>query len=91
MRSKAIPARQGDRAEDQGFKMFLATSEANRMNMMNPPALTPELYERFLPYAIALGVDNNWGKLFAQILSDAVAKGAFDSTIRYHAGPMDMA
>jgi len=68
----------------KGFKMFLATSEANRMNMMNPPALTPELYERFLPYAIALGVDNNWGKLFAQILSDAVAKGAFDSTIRYH-------
>ena len=68
----------------KGFKMFLNTSEANRMNMMNPPALTPELYEAFLPYAIALGVENNWGKLFANILSDAVANGTFNSTIHYH-------
>jgi uncharacterized membrane protein YgcG len=68
----------------KGFKMFLNTSEANRMNIMNPPALTPELYEAFLPYAIALGVENNWGKLFANILSDAVANGTFNSTIHYH-------
>ncbi|MDO7742442.1 MAG: DUF2207 domain-containing protein, partial [Pedobacter sp.] len=55
--------------EIAGFKMYLKTAEEHRLNMLNPPELTPALFERFLPYAIALDVENAWGKKFAGILS----------------------
>ncbi len=52
----------------KGFKMYLETAEKNRMNTLNPPAKTPELFEELLPYAIALGVDVAWGKQFENVL-----------------------
>ena len=50
--------------EIEGFKMYLAIAEAERMNLLNPPEKTPELFEKFLPYAIALKVENEWGDQF---------------------------
>ena len=38
---------------------------------MNPPDKTPELFERFLPYAVALDVENGWAKRFAGVLAAA--------------------
>ncbi len=34
-----------------GFRMFLMASEKDRLEMLNPPTVTPELFEKFLPYA----------------------------------------
>ena len=33
---------------------------------MTPPTDTPEIFERYLPYAIALGVENHWAERFAE-------------------------
>ncbi|MBS7252530.1 DUF2207 domain-containing protein [Flavobacterium branchiicola] len=52
----------------EGFKLYLEAAEKDRMNMLNPPELTPLLFEKLLPYAIALGVEIKWGKQFEEIL-----------------------
>ncbi len=36
------------------LKMYLAVAEKDRLNLANPPERTSELFERFLPYALAL-------------------------------------
>jgi len=55
-------------SELEGFKMYLKTAEENRLNFLTPPEKTPELFEKLLPYAIALDVENEWGKKFTNIL-----------------------
>jgi len=54
-------------SEIAGFKMYLETAEQHRLNLLNPPELSPQLFERFLPYAMALDVENEWGAKFEQI------------------------
>ena len=44
-----------------GFQEFLARVEADRLNRV---VKTPEMFEHFLPYAMALGVEENWAKAF---------------------------
>lgn len=46
----------------KGFKMYLETAE--RYTLQN---LTPELFERFLAYAIVFGVEKKWAKNFEDI------------------------
>ncbi len=58
-------------ARIEGFKLYLETAEQNRMNMLNPPELTPTLFEELFPYAIALGVELSWGKQFQKVLEAA--------------------
>jgi uncharacterized membrane protein len=58
-------------SELDGFKMYLETAEENRLNLLTPPERTPELFEKLLPYAIALGVENKWGKKFTNVLKKA--------------------
>lgn len=72
------PTRAGRNILDQieGFKVFLEATEKDRMNMMNPPERTPELFEKYLPYALALGVEQRWAEQFSDVLSSAAAGGA---------------
>jgi hypothetical protein len=67
------PTRLGRRVMDriEGFKLYLSVAEKDRMNFHNPPERTPELFERFLPYALALGVEQAWGEQFAGVLAAA--------------------
>lgn len=56
-------------SEIDGFELYLKTAEEKRINTADPlserpPAMTTELYERFLPYAMALGVEKPWTKQF---------------------------
>jgi len=55
----------------KGFKMYLETAEEHRLNLLNPPEHTPELFEKFLPYALALDVENAWGAKFEELLNQA--------------------
>ena len=52
-----------------GFKDFLEIAEKDELNLRNPPEKTPELFETFLPYALALGVDQQWAERFASVLA----------------------
>jgi len=49
-------------AEIDGFKMYIKTAEKHRLNMLTSPERTPELFEKPLPYFIALDVVNDWCK-----------------------------
>ncbi|HEY6256793.1 MAG TPA: DUF2207 domain-containing protein [Xanthobacteraceae bacterium] len=60
----------------EGFRQYLGVAEEDRLNALNPPDKTPELFERFLPYAIALDVENRWAKRFAGVLAAAGAGAA---------------
>jgi uncharacterized membrane protein YgcG len=54
-----------------GFKMYLGVAEKDRLNLENPPERTPQLFEMFLPYALALGVEQKWSEQFAGVLAAA--------------------
>ena len=55
-------------SELEGFKMYLKTAEEHRLNFLTPPEHSPELFEKLLPYAIALDVENEWEKKFTDLL-----------------------
>ena len=69
---------EGKKLIDQidGFKMYLEVAEVERMKLVGtPPVRTPELYEKYLPYAIALGVEEQWSRQFAPIFDQMQAQG----------------
>lgn len=53
-----------------GFRDYLDIAEKDRLNFHNAPEKTPELFERFLPYALALGVVDAWAKEFEGIYTE---------------------
>jgi uncharacterized membrane protein YgcG len=52
----------------EGFKMYLSVAEASHIKMMGAPEKNIGLYERYLPYAIALDVENAWTRQFNNII-----------------------
>ena len=50
-----------------GFEDFLNHVESDRFNRT---IKTPEMFEKFLPFAMALGVDKNWSKAFQGICKE---------------------
>jgi uncharacterized membrane protein len=65
-----MPARTTDGAKALagvlGFEDFLTHVEADHMNRISQ---TPETFEKFLPYAMALGVEKKWVGAFQNIYS----------------------
>jgi uncharacterized membrane protein YgcG len=53
-----------------GFKEFLEIAEKDELNLRNPPQKTPQLFESLLPFALALGVDQQWSERFAAVLAN---------------------
>ncbi|NQV81503.1 MAG: DUF2207 domain-containing protein [Alphaproteobacteria bacterium] len=70
------PTRLGRKTMDEieGFKDYLSVAEKDRMNLLNPPERTPELFEQFLPYALALGVEQQWSEQFSDVLAQAASE-----------------
>jgi uncharacterized membrane protein len=66
-----VPTAEGWKRRDEieGLKLFLGVAEADRLRVLNPPDFTPALYEKLLPYAIALGVEMVWSRRFAGALA----------------------
>ena len=61
--------------EIDGFKMFLEVAEKDYLQWSAPPERTPELFEKYLPHALALGVDQQWAEKFSSILAAVSASG----------------
>ena len=55
----------------EGFKMYLGTAEEKTLQFHNPPAMTPQVFETMLPYAMVLGVDKIWGNKFQNMLKNS--------------------
>lgn len=47
-----------------GLKLYLETAEKDRINFHNAPEKDPKKFEELLPYAMALGVEEQWAKQF---------------------------
>jgi uncharacterized membrane protein len=75
LRAPTVPGR---RLLDQleGFRMYMTTAEEERLKILHPPEKTPELFERYLPYALALDCENEWNTKFAAVLAAAAVAGA---------------
>ena len=85
----AAPTKAGRVVLDRiaGFRQYLSITERERLDRMTPPEETPELFERYLPYAIALHVENRWAERFAGVLAAAAAQG--QSGFAWYSGSSD--
>ena len=50
-----------------GFKEFLSVTETDRLKFHNAPKKNPQMFEKFLPYAMVFGVEKEWSKQFEGI------------------------
>ncbi|MCD8540707.1 MAG: DUF2207 domain-containing protein [Leadbetterella sp.] len=66
----------------EGFKMYLEAAETELLKFHNPPQITPELFEKYLPYALVLGVDGIWGRKFEQ----SIRTHAYEYENRWYTG-----
>jgi uncharacterized membrane protein YgcG len=70
----------------KGFKQFLEATEKDRLNMLNPPERTPELFEKYLPYALALDVEQRWAEQFSDVLANLSATGEAGYSPTWYSG-----
>lgn len=61
--------------EIEGFKLFLQTDREYLHVTSTPPVRTPELYEKYLPYAVALDVEEQWTAQFASVFESLKQAG----------------
>ena len=69
-----------------GFKQYLGITEESRLEALHPPDKTPELFERYLPYAIALDVENRWAARFVDVLAAAAVAGTATHAASWYSG-----
>jgi uncharacterized membrane protein YgcG len=55
--------------ETDGFREYLEIAEKDELNLRNPPEKTPALFEQFLPFALALGVEQAWAEKFSALFA----------------------
>lgn len=72
------PLGQEIRTHIEGFRLYLKTAEQLQLNAVKvgsdaPPPMSVERYEKFLPYAIALGVERPWTKHFERLIPEEAA------------------
>lgn len=54
----------------EGFKMYLSIAEVDNIANATIPEKTVDLYEKYLPFALALNVENEWSEKFSDLLSE---------------------
>ena len=59
-----------------GLRQYLTLAEKERMNMAGAPDMSPQHFEKLLPYAVALGVEKPWSDTFDRWLLAAAAGAA---------------
>jgi uncharacterized membrane protein YgcG len=85
------PTLKGRQVMDQveGFRMYLSVAEKERWGILHPPEKTPELFEKYLPYALALDVEHEWSEQFADVLARAQADGRPYTPVWYRGSSWD--
>ncbi|MGE0290884.1 MAG: DUF2207 domain-containing protein [Hyphomonadaceae bacterium] len=67
------------RGEIEGFRLYMDKAEKLQLNAVEvgleqPPPMTTERYERFLPYAVALDVEEPWTRHFERLIPEEAAR-----------------
>jgi uncharacterized membrane protein YgcG len=85
-RAMPAPTKKGKPVMDHlaGFKQYLNIADRERLNLLNAPGDSLELFEAYLPFAIALGVANNWTTRFSSLLNQ-LSEEQLRSHAWYHA------
>jgi uncharacterized membrane protein YgcG len=80
------PTRAGRRLLDklEGFKQYLEVAEKDELNFKHAPRKTPDLFEMYLPYALALDVENQWAERFASVFARLKQEGQPYQPAWYH-------
>ena len=80
------PTRLGRKLLDKvdGFRDYLLVAEKDELRFKHPPEKTPELFERYLPYALALDVEEVWGDKFSEVIARARSDGSYRQPNWYH-------
>ena len=77
---KIMPAYsvEGRKLEDavEGLRQYLSVAEADELRRMKAPPQTKEEFAKFLPYAVALEVEQTWADRFAATLGAAAVSAA---------------
>jgi len=55
----------------EGFRNYIELAEKHELDYRHPKGRCPELFEAFLPYALALGLEQQWSRQFADVLAAA--------------------
>jgi uncharacterized membrane protein len=66
-----------------GLRQYLTLAEKDRMNMAGAPEMSPQHFEKLLPYAVALGVEKPWSRTFETWLAAAAAGAAAYAPVWY--------
>ncbi len=54
-----------------GLKLYLEHAEVDRLDHLHPPEKSPETFEKYLPWAVALNLENQWAEQFSEVLEKA--------------------
>jgi uncharacterized membrane protein YgcG len=84
----SAPTREGRGVLDRiaGFKQYLSITERDRLDRMQAPDDSLQLFERYLPYAIALGVENRWADRYTGLLAAAAATPGASQGFAWYSG-----
>jgi uncharacterized membrane protein len=78
--AKLLPAytAEGRRLEDEveGLRQYLGVAEKDDLARLKRPPRTREEFAKFLPYAVALGVEKTWADEFARVLGASALAAA---------------
>ncbi len=72
-----------------GFREYLDIAEKDEMNLRNPPDKTPELFEQYLPFALAMGVEQQWAERFADVFANLRKPDGGDYHPSWYSGSWD--
>lgn len=81
------PTKKGQEVIDHinGLQYYMEAVEEKILKKFDPPEMSRELYEKFLPYAVALDVESKWADKFAMAMVGALAaKQTFDTSPRWY-------
>jgi hypothetical protein len=73
----------------EGFRLYLEVAEKDELNLRNPPERTPELFEAYLPFALALEVEQPWAEQFADVFARLRGEADADWKPAWYAGRWD--
>jgi len=80
------PTPTGRRLLDQidGLRLYLGVAERDELAAQKAPPMSADQFHRMLPYALALGVEENWTNVFAAAVGPAAAAAAVAAAGWYH-------
>ncbi|KPK12440.1 MAG: hypothetical protein AMJ68_02055 [Acidithiobacillales bacterium SG8_45] len=68
----------------EGFREYLEVAESEELKFKGAPTKTTDLFEMYLPYALALDVEQQWGERFSSIFEKLKRDGTEYQPGWYH-------